>query len=116
MEKTSIDSFYLIAKNGSHYVPYKKRNIKSGAYGYELLKEGNGNKPDTAEYTEDVSYMIKRVVIDLWLVRAKPLSGPQEAQPNSVGLSSPQHPRRRRIHTYWIAPKLQHLTNPASDI
>lgn len=116
MEKTSVDSFYLIAHNDCHYVPYKKRNLKTGAYGYELLPEGNGNNPSAAEYTEDVGYLIKRVVVDKWLVRAKALSGPQKNQPNSVGLSGPEHPTRRLIRAYWISPKLQHLTIPASDI
>lgn len=116
MENTSEDSFYLIAHNNSHYVPYKKRNLKSGAYGYELLPEGYGNNPSMAEYTEDVAHLIKRVVVDKWLVRAKVLNGPQQTKGNSVGLPGPEHPTRKRIRTYWISSKLQHLTIPASDI
>jgi len=106
MEKTSVDSFYLIANNDSRYVPYKKRNKKSGAYGYELLPVGNGNNPNAAEYTEDIGYLIKKVISDGWLVRAKVLSGPQKNQRNSVGMPGPQYPGRKLIRSYWISPKL----------
>jgi len=103
MSETSESQFYMVDVDGNRRVPFKQRNRADGRFGFSILPPGKGNDPSAAEYTEDVTTLIRRVVLDRQLVRARIVGGEHHGQINSVGLG------RREVHDYWIAPQLRHL-------
>ncbi|GAB3346273.1 hypothetical protein [Marilutibacter aestuarii] len=110
MTDTSEAEFYLIDTDGNRRIPFKQRNREDGRYGFSILPPGKGNDPSSAEYTEDVEDLIRRVVLDRQFVRARVDGGAHDGQPNTVGLG------RRRVHDYWIAPHLSHLVSGVADV
>lgn len=103
MNETSEAEFYLIDSDGHRRVPVKQRNDTDRRYGFSILPPGKGNDPSSAEYTEDISRLVRRVVLDGQLVRAIVIGGKGDGQCNSVGVG------RRAVKGYWLAPHLQHL-------
>lgn len=110
MNETSEADFYLIDSDGHRRVPVKQRNETNRRYGFPILPPGKGNDPSSAEYTEDISRLVQRVVLDGQLVRAVVLGGKHDGQRNSVGLG------RRSIEGYWLAPHLRHLLESTTTI
>lgn len=108
MSETSESFFFLIDTDGHRRIPFKQQNRTDRRYGYSILPVGKGNNPSAGEYTEDPIRLVKRVVLDNQLVRAKVVGGKQDGQPNTVGLG------RQAIRGYWLAPHLRHLVAGAA--
>ena len=103
MNESSEADFYLIDTDGHRRVPIKQRNTTDRRYGFSILPSGKGNEPSAGEYTEDIARLVRRVVLDGQLVRARVVGGEKNGQLNSVGLG------RKAIKDYWLAPHLRHL-------
>lgn len=110
MNDTSERDFYLIDADGQRRVPIKQRNSTDGRYGYSILTPGKGNDPSSGEYTEDIERLVRRVVLDGRLVRAKVVGGKKDGQVNSVGLG------RIAVVGYWLAPHLRFLVGDVASI
>ena len=100
----SIDErFALITDTGEVMYPYVKTQKQTGRTGFALSTSESPDRHGGGEYTMDLGTVIRRVVFDGWLVRAKTRGGPG----NSVGIG------KRAIHCYWVAPEFRALVNRA---
>jgi hypothetical protein len=100
----SIDErFALITDTGEVMYPYVKNQKQTGRTGFALSTSESPDRHGGGEYTMDLGTVIRRVVFDGWLVRARTPGGPG----NSVGIG------KRAIHRYWVAPEFRELVNRA---
>ena len=100
----SIDErFALITDTGEVMYPYLKTQRQTGRTGFALSTSESPDRHGGGEYTMDLGTVIRRVVFDGWLVRARTPGGPG----NSVGIG------KRAIHRYWVAPEFRELVNGA---
>lgn len=93
----SADFFYLIAHDGTRYVP-RKVAARDGRYGYPVHPVGKGNDTSAADYTEDEKHLVQQVVLHGRGVRSRAEGGPRDGQSNTVGLSG------STIRGYWLCP------------
>ncbi len=77
--KDTDSEFVLIADNGDRLYPYKKHQKVTGRYGYALTGPGEKDRNGQGTYTEDLAFVIRRVVIDGWKVRAKTVDSKRNA-------------------------------------
>jgi hypothetical protein len=100
----SIDNrFALVTDTGEVMYPYVKTQKQTGRTGFALSTSESPDRHGGGEYTMDLGAVIRRVVFDGWLVRAKTPGGPG----NSVGIG------KRAIHRYWVAPEFRELVKRA---
>lgn len=90
-------SFAIIDDKGRARFPYKKQQRSTGRYGFAISAPGERDARGGAIYTDDISEVVRKVVMDNWKVRACAEDGSLQG---SVGLGG-------MARRYWVAPNLR---------
>ena len=94
------NNFVLIGEDGSKRYPFKKAQKQTGRYGFALSTTENRDRHGGGVYTDDISEVVRKAVLEGWKVRACSEDG---ATQGSIGLG------KRSFRKYWVAPSLRPL-------
>lgn len=95
--------FALVANDGDTVFPYKKRERKSGRYGFAISPPGKRDRDGEADYVEDIETVIRKVVFEGYGVRSK--SGRRPGNTLHIGGTA--------VKGYKISAALRHLVRGA---
>jgi hypothetical protein len=99
--------FALLAADGDVLFPVMKSQKVTQRFGFALSTADNPDRSGGGVYTEDLNEVIRRVVIDRWLVRVRTAPESGKLRQGSMGLG------KVAISAYWVAPELRHIVKDA---